>query len=325
MSYSYFSRVKFHAVPIFTGLCILFVLAGTGPVFAFTNHTDRKLEQPERNDVFVQCIAKNTVTKKKNENSAPFVKLLEPNGGEVWAEGNTYTIRWVSDGVKRIRIAAAVGGKDRGHIGEGETIDAQKGSYAWKISPGFVTGFGVSKSENVRLMIYDADKSSVFDFSDASFSIAAAQFAGADEHIEESEEEFKNTIVHYYDAIAGGRYRSAYEMLSQSKIVLHSADGSAVSYGPPQRFDTWAEAQKNIKDISVIEVKRLRPKKGPETYSADMGNAEAVVGVRTYKVTLDIELSAENWTIQSGKNSFFIALVKGDDGKIRILGIGTGP
>ena len=56
-----------------------------------------------------------------------------------------------------------------------------------------------------------------------------------------------------------------------------------------------------------------------------MGNAEAAVGIRIYKVTLEVELSGENWTIQSGKNSFFISLVKGDDGKIRILGIGTGP
>jgi len=325
MYYSACKNFKLHSILIFTAMCTSLVLTVTAPVFAFMNHTKRQFDQPERGEISSQYIAKNTDANGENENRAHFVKLLAPNGGEVWSEGNTYTIRWVSDGVKRIRIAAAVGGKDRGHIGEGETLDAQKGSYAWKIPSGFVSGFGVSKSENVRLMIYDVDRSSVFDLSDASFSIAAAHVAEADEHTKEPEEEFENTIVRYYDAIAGGRYRSAYEMLSQSKIVLHSADGSAVSYSPPQRFDTWVEAQKNIKDISVIEVKRLRPKKGPETYSADMGNAEAVVGVRTYKVTLDVELSGENWTIRSGKNSFFIALVKGDDGKIRILGIGTGP
>jgi hypothetical protein len=114
-------------------------------------------------------------------------------------------------------------------------------------------------------------------------------------------------------------------MLSQGKIVLHSADGSAVSYGPRQDFDTWVTAQKNIRALSVIEVKRLYPKKGSNTYTADMGSAEATVDIRTYKVTLDVELAEENWTIQSGKNSFFLALVRGNDGKIRILGIGTGP
>jgi len=56
-----------------------------------------------------------------------------------------------------------------------------------------------------------------------------------------------------------------------------------------------------------------------------MGNAEATLGIRTYMVKLDIELLRENWTISSGQNTFFIAVVKGTDGKIRILGIGTGP
>jgi hypothetical protein len=278
--------------------------------------------------LFFTCtyaFAKNINTDGQNKSESASLKLLSPNGGEVWTEGNTYSIRWLSSGVKHIRITVAVGGKDRGHIGAGETIDAHKCCYSWKIPLGFISGFGALKAENVRLMIYDVERNSLFDLSDEPFSIAAAQPARADEIAEEPDEEYTKAIVRYYDFLAQGLFRNAYEMLGQCKIVLHNSDGSAVSYSPPKEFDTWEKAQKNIKDISVIEVKRLHPKKGHALYSADMGNAEATVGIQTYKVTLEVELSGENWTIQSGKNSFFISLVKGDDGKIRILGIGTGP
>ena len=256
-----------------------------------------------------------------------YVEVIAPNGGEVWAEGETHEIRWKSEGVAEVQIAVAVGEKDKGHLGSGSPIDAQQGRFAWTIPQGFVTGFGVSKASNVRVMIYDARHREIYDISDGSFTIVGARSSSTDDKLPEiqDDQEYKDAIVRYYEALSNQQYRRAYDMLSQCKIVLTNADGSAVAFQPRQDFQVWLEAQKNIQDVKVKEVKSLTPLRNPEQQTADKGNALATLGIRSYKVTLDIKLHQENWTVRSGENTFFISVVKGSDGKIRILEIGTGP
>ena len=256
------------------------------------------------------------------------IEVIAPNGGEVWAEGETHEIRWKAEGVDEVQIAVAVGGKDKGHLGTGSPIHAQQGKFAWTIPQGFVTGFGVSKASNVRVMIYDARHREIYDISDGSFTIVGARPSSTEERVVpaiQDDKEYRDAIVHYYEALSGQQYRLAYDMLSRCKIVLTNADGSAVAFQPRQDFQVWLEAQKNIQDVKIKEVKRLIPLRNPEQHTADKGNALAILGIRSYKVTLEIKLHQENWTVRSGENTFFISVVKGTDGKIRILEIGTGP
>ncbi|MDZ7294669.1 MAG: DUF4829 domain-containing protein, partial [candidate division KSB1 bacterium] len=49
-----------------------------------------------------------------------------------------------------------------------------------------------------------------------------------------------------------------------------------------------------------------------------------VLGIRLYTVEVEENFKKEI-PMKSGKNQFFVYLVKGSDGKVRILGIGTGP
>jgi hypothetical protein len=86
--------------------------------------------------------------------TSPFL-IVRPAAAEVWREGETYTIRWHAIGVERVNVGVALGGKDKGHIAFG--LPASRDSLQWKIPPGFVSGFGIGKSDNVRVRIEDAN------------------------------------------------------------------------------------------------------------------------------------------------------------------------
>jgi hypothetical protein len=255
----------------------------------------------------------------------PFLELLSPRGGEVWTEGETVRIRWESEGVAAVGIAIAVGGKDRGHLGGGKPVDVETGSFSWTIPGGFVTDFGVRRSDRVRIMLYDVENPSCRRVS-KEFSIRGRGESTAGErenlHLHGAEDEFVEALRSYYRAIDRGRYAQAYAALSRCKIVLYDADGSAVAYQPRGRYDTWLQAQKNITSLKVLSVVRVAPQRQARV---ETERAAVVMGVRTYRVELDLELSRENWTVKPGRNTVFATLVRGTDGRVRILGIGTGP
>jgi hypothetical protein len=261
--------------------------------------------------------------------SRPFIKLISPHGGEVWAEGKTYEITWESRGVDNVYISVAVGGKDKGLLEERgkSTIDAKKGMIAWNIPVGFITGFGISKSDRVRIMVFDIKNSAISSVSDY-FMIEGAtntSTASPADHKMQAQDEYREAIMHYYEAIANKQYREAYDMLGQCKITLYNANGSGVAYQPRGDYESWLKTQKNIDTLAIVDVKRYYRGGDPLKYSADNGDAEATVGIRTYLVMLDIKLREQNWTIKSGRNSLLVTVVKGIDDKIRIVGMGTGP
>jgi len=83
------------------------------------------------------------------------VEFLAPRDGEVLEEGSTYVIRWRAPIWKRVHVAAAMGGKDKGHLAM--DLDASADSLVWQIPEGFVTGFGIARSDEVRLRLENAD------------------------------------------------------------------------------------------------------------------------------------------------------------------------
>jgi hypothetical protein len=83
--------------------------------------------------------------------------FLSPTAGDTLVEGRTYTIRWVSLPGKRINVGAVMGGKDKGFL----LTNAPAGldSLVWTVPVGFVTDFGPSSSNQVRLRLENADSS----------------------------------------------------------------------------------------------------------------------------------------------------------------------
>jgi hypothetical protein len=86
--------------------------------------------------------------------------LLSPQAGDTLVEGETYVIRWSAPAGMRIDLGAAMGGKDKGMLLVG--APAQPESLVWKLPVGFVTGFGVASSDQVRLRLEDADSAGHF-------------------------------------------------------------------------------------------------------------------------------------------------------------------
>jgi hypothetical protein len=81
-------------------------------------------------------------------------EFLAPQGGEVLVEGQSFTIRWQAPGWDSVNVAAVMGGKDRGHLVFGR--DARSDTLVWQIPLGWVTGFGITRSDSVRLRLEDA-------------------------------------------------------------------------------------------------------------------------------------------------------------------------
>ena len=81
--------------------------------------------------------------------------FLFPSPGDTLVEGRTYTIRWVSAPGRRINLGAVMGGHDKGQL----LTNASSGvdSLVWTVPVGFVTGFGVPSSNQMRLRLEYAD------------------------------------------------------------------------------------------------------------------------------------------------------------------------
>lgn len=318
---------------IFAITIATFFLINSGGAFAASATSDITSSLSHKGTVCCDSVVlKEYKIAKLKEDVTPVIKIITPHGGAVWTEGETYEIRWESQGIDAVYISVAVGGKDKGLLEENgnNTIDTRQGKIAWQIPIGFVTGFGISQSEQVRIMILDAHDNTIRDLS-GYFTIegvkTTAETVPTTQTVLRSQEQdnYIKAIIQYYEAIARRQYREAYQMLGQCKIVLYDADGSAVAFQPRYDYESWLKAHQNIDELTIIEVKRYQRGGDPLKYTADNGDAEATLGICTYMMTLTIKLHEENWTIKSGRNSLLVTVVKGTDGKIRILGIGTGP
>jgi hypothetical protein len=75
--------------------------------------------------------------KAPEEVEKPYIKLISPYGGEEWVIGNTYEIKWESQGVENVYISiidmSSPSKEVRMIKGAGEEIPAAKGSFSWTI------------------------------------------------------------------------------------------------------------------------------------------------------------------------------------------------
>ena len=86
-------------------------------------------------------------------------RIVSPAPGDEWHEGGTYVIRWITTRAGEVNVAAAVGGKDRGHLAM--RLPAGTDSLRWTVPEGFVTGSGAERSDAVRIRIESAEDPAV--------------------------------------------------------------------------------------------------------------------------------------------------------------------
>lgn len=85
----------------------------------------------------------------------PAFAFRSPTAGDTLLEGNTYTVRWVSVPARRVNLGAAMGGHDKGYLLT--NAPAGQDSLVWTVPIGFVTGFGPSLFDQMRLRLENAD------------------------------------------------------------------------------------------------------------------------------------------------------------------------
>jgi hypothetical protein len=98
--------------------------------------------------------------------------VLQPEAGDIWTEGESYTIRWRAPGTARVNVGLAMGGKDKGH--PALDLPASTDSLRWRVPNGFVSGFGLQRSDAVRVRVEDARDPAQFAES-PSFTIVARE------------------------------------------------------------------------------------------------------------------------------------------------------
>ncbi len=81
-------------------------------------------------------------------------QILSPHRGDILLEGHSFVIHWQAPDWQRVNLAVAMGGKDRGHLAMDR--DAALDTLTWQIPLGYVTGFGITRSENMRLRLENA-------------------------------------------------------------------------------------------------------------------------------------------------------------------------
>lgn len=244
------------------------------------------------------------------------IEIIAPKAGAVYKEGEVCHIEWHAEGIKKISIAVAVGGKDRGLLeskGGKYFFDAQKGFFEWVIPEGFVTSFGVEERDNVRVMIFDAEDPETQVISDY-FTIKGKLIDGG--QVSEAPSDFRMAAQNYYSLITEGKYKEAFELLFPEKITMTFANGSSVSFGPRPDYSLWLEEKENIANLILLGLKEV-----------PVPNKEmSLMGIRCFQADLEITFKKMQLsTMPSGKFTHFLYLVKGNDGTVRILGIGTGP
>lgn len=102
--------------------------------------------------------------------SASQLVVLRPAAGDIWTEGESYTIRWRAAGIARVHVGLALGGKDKGHAAL--DLPASADSLRWRVPQGFVSGFGLDRSDDARVRVEDARDPTLFADS-PSFTIVA--------------------------------------------------------------------------------------------------------------------------------------------------------
>ncbi|WP_292657581.1 hypothetical protein [Nitratifractor sp.] len=115
-----------------------------------------------------------TFTVRSSTHPSHYFRLLFPYPGAVLEEGRSYRIRWITDRKGPICIIALVGGHEREPNMQECRIPAESGSYEWYLFPGFVSGFGVKRSDDVRLAFTDARNGEDFYLSKP-FSVVAVK------------------------------------------------------------------------------------------------------------------------------------------------------
>ena len=104
--------------------------------------------------------------------AADTITVSSPNGGEVWEQGSTQTIRWTYTGIPGVNVKIELyrnGAFSRLIIGRTPIGNGGSGSYTWTVPA------GQKEDSRYKVKVSSTRKSSINDMSDKQFTITKAQ------------------------------------------------------------------------------------------------------------------------------------------------------
>lgn len=105
------------------------------------------------------------------------LKLVSPNGKEVWRAGETYQISWKAKNIGKVGIVLIKGeGKDKKEEWIAKDISAGQRKYDWKIFVWQAPG----QDYKIGIFEYPWKEGNKIDYSDETFTIIGPQFASCD-------------------------------------------------------------------------------------------------------------------------------------------------
>jgi len=154
-------------------LFVLLIIVIGGGMFAwhYYHNTSNGELKPKNAEV------KETAINKPNS-TIKWIKLVSPNGGEIWKIGNNYKVKWRSSGIEKVKISIVdYGAPENCLLNNGNPIPASFGEYNFKLESCKVDKMGMgivklSPGDEYKIRIEDAEHPEKYsDFSDNYFSI----------------------------------------------------------------------------------------------------------------------------------------------------------
>ncbi|MCX6743713.1 MAG: hypothetical protein NT116_05805 [Candidatus Parcubacteria bacterium] len=105
------------------------------------------------------------------------IKVIAPNGGEVWAKNQKVQITWsASKEIKSVNIRLAISGSEDAQNFNAAIASAipNAGSYEWTVQDLYAEVLGIKglpASDKYLVTVEDSDYNNIWDTSDATFSI----------------------------------------------------------------------------------------------------------------------------------------------------------
>ena len=129
-------------------------------------------EDEQRLNVFNQMVFTFKSTSEKSQ-----IKILSPNGGEVWTKGEKVQILWnASENIKSVNIRLAIqGNEDSQNFNAAIVSDIPNtGSYEWTVQELFTEVLGIKElpaSDEYQVIVEDSERNNLYDTSDSTLSI----------------------------------------------------------------------------------------------------------------------------------------------------------
>jgi len=112
-----------------------------------------------------------------NKNSLKGIKIISPNGGEIWSKDQKVQIKWsAGEEIKSVNIRLAVSGSEDSQNFNATMASniSNTGSYEWIVQDLYAEVWGVKTlplSDKYMVIIEDSEHNNVYDVSDGVFTI----------------------------------------------------------------------------------------------------------------------------------------------------------